>query len=184
MDHVLNVVATTEKILTDLKYPKDFIEEAKVAALLHNIGTIDGKEGHANRSYLMVKEYFSKNNIHLKNEEMVLEAIKIHSDGFDTGNIIALVLIFSDKLDIKKTRVAKEGYNIIGMRQFQYIDDIIISITQYTISVDFKATNGLSKKELENFYFIRKVFSAITSLANKLKINYKVTLNNDIWAIK
>ena len=56
----------------------------------------------------------------------ILDAIKIHSGGFDSDNIIALTLVLSDKLDIKHTKVAKEGYNIKGMKELQYIKDISI----------------------------------------------------------
>ena len=109
LDHVLNVTKLVEVLLSKFGYDNEFIEEAKVAALLHDVGVIEGKEGHALRSYNYVKDYFKRKNIKLKNEELVLEAIKIHSDGFDTENIIALTLILSDKLDIKYTRMAKAG---------------------------------------------------------------------------
>ena len=105
LKHVLNVVSMTEKLLTDLNCDKALIEEAKIAALLHDLGCIEGKNNHAHRSYSMAKKYFEKNKINLKNENLILDAIKTHSDGFDTDNKIAVILILCDKLDIKKTRI-------------------------------------------------------------------------------
>lgn len=58
ISHVLNVTIMVEKILSYLKYNRQFIECAKIAAILHDTGANEGKEGHAYRSYI-----FAKNNI-------------------------------------------------------------------------------------------------------------------------
>ncbi len=84
-----------------LNYNEDLIYSTKIASILHDTGALQGKDGHAFRSYEFAKKYFEDNNINLKNQEQVLEAIKIHSDGFDTDNVIALCLILADKLDDK-----------------------------------------------------------------------------------
>lgn len=182
-NHVNNVALLTEKLLRDLKYDEKFIEEAKVAAILHDTGSIKGKDGHAFRSYEFAKQYFKDNNIKLENEELVLDAIKTHSDGFDTDNIIALSLIISDKLDIKHTRVAKEGYNIDGMRQMQYIEDIVVNIDNNVLKINFVCNELIDKKELEDFYFIKKVFKAIIAFANKMNLKKEVAFNNEKWEI-
>lgn len=181
LSHVQNVTNMMEKIFTDLNYDSHFIEEAKVAGILHDLGAIEGKDNHAYRGYLMAKDYIDTHQIELKNKDLVLEAIKMHSDHFNTDNMILCILIFCDKLDIKKSRVAKEGYNITGMRQLQYIDDIETSITDKDIIVNFKIENGYDQKELEEFYFTEKVFNAIKALANKLNRNYKISINNKDW---
>lgn len=180
-NHVNNVALLTEKLLQELKYDENFIEEAKIAAILHDVGCLDGKDGHANRGYEYSKLYLKDNNINLNNEDLVLEAIKIHSDGFDTNNIIALALILSDKLDIKYTRVAKEGYCIEGMRQLQYIKDILINIEDNKLVIKFICDNNINKKELEEFYFIPKVFKSIIAFSNKMNLIPEVLFNNDKW---
>ena len=181
LDHVLNVTKLVEVLLSKFGYDNEFIEEAKVAALLHDVGVTEGKEGHALRSYNYVKDYFKRKNIKLKNEELVLDAIKIHSDGFDTENIIALTLILSDKLDIKYTRMAKAGYDVPGMRQIQYIDDIILNIDNNKLVIDFKFDEKINKKELEEYYFITKVFKAIISFSKKMNLEPVVRYNENIW---
>lgn len=180
-NHVNNVAILIENLLRDLNYDESFIEEAKVAAILHDTGSIKGKDGHAFRSYEFAKQYFKDNNIKLENEELVLDAIKTHSDGFDTDNIIALALIISDKLDIKHTRVAKEGYNVKGMRQMQYIDDIVVNIDNNILKINFLCNELIDKKELEDFYFVKKVFKAIIAFANKMNLKKEVTFNNEKW---
>ena len=179
--HVSNVAELVEKLLHNLNYDSDLIEEAKIAAILHDVGCLEGKEGHALRSYEYAKEYFKKKEMELKYKELVLEAIKIHSDGFDTNNIIALALILSDKLDIKYTRVAKEGYNIKGMKELQFIKDILIDIHNNILEINFICDDKIKKKELEEFYFMAKVFKAIESFSIKMNLMPNVLFNYKKW---
>jgi HD superfamily phosphohydrolase YqeK len=181
LQHVDNVSYLVEKILTDLNYDMEFIEEAKIASLLHDTGCIDGKEAHAKKSYEYAKDYFKRKNIHLNNKELILEAIKIHSNGFDSDIIIALVLMLSDKLDINYTRIAKEGYNIPGMRQLQYIDNIIVKINNNNLNINFLCNDKININELEDFYFIKKVFRAIISFSNKMNLLPIVQINGSKW---
>lgn len=183
-NHVYNVSLLVEKLLKSLNYNEKFIDEAKVAAILHDTGSLEGKEGHAFRSYEFAKQYFKDNNLILDNEDLVLDAIRCHSDGFDTDNIIALALIISDKLDIKYTRVAKEGYKVEGMRQMQYIRDIVVEVVNGVLKVDFVCDELIDKSELEEFYFVKKVFKAIGAFSNKMNLNKRVTFNGVDWEIR
>ena len=103
-NHIISVTNLVESILKSLNYDEKFIIKAKIACLFHDIGALEGKEGHQYRSYEFTKKYFKDNNISFDGIDDVLEAIKIHSDGFETNNIIALSLILSDKLDVKKNK--------------------------------------------------------------------------------
>ena len=179
LDHVKNVAKLVESLLSELGYDDSFIEEAKIAALLHDTGAIEGKNNHSLRSYEFAKKYFEKNNIILKNKDLVLEAIKIHSDGFNSDNIIALALILSDKLDIKYTRVAKEGYKVKGMKELQYITNIFIEINNKNIEIKFICHEKINKNELEGFYFMEKVFKAIMAFSKKMNLNPRVLFNNE-----
>lgn len=181
LDHVKNVAKLVESLLRQLEYEESFIEEAKIAAILHDIGAIEGKKNHALRSYNFAKKYITENNIILKNKDLVLDAIKIHSDGFDSDNIIALTLILGDKLDIKHTRVAKEGYNIKGMKELQYIQDIYVVIKNKNLKIQFICDDKINKNELEEFYFIIKVFKSIISFSRKMNLNPQVLFNNNEW---
>jgi len=179
--HVQNVAEIVEKLLVQLEFPADFIEEAKIAALLHDAGALQGKAGHAIRGYEFAQNYFKRRNIHLKFEAQVLDAIKVHSDGFESHNVMALALMFGDKLDITRTRVALAGYEAKGMRQLQYIDDIEISISQQKLSVNFIHAREMDVGELESFYFMKKVFKAIQRFSCKAELDYEILRNNERW---
>lgn len=180
-DHVTNVCNWVEQLLRALKYDEGFIEEAKISAILHDTGCIEGKQNHQYRGYEFAKQYLKDNNLKLKYEDLVLEAIKLHSDGFDTDNMMALVLILSDKLDIKYNRVTIEGFKIEGMRQMQYIKEAEIQIDDGTLKINYICDDKIDIEELNNYYFIPKVFKAIKTFADKLNLSVELTLNDKPW---
>ena len=182
-EHILNVTDLVEKILSSLGYDEEFITKAKIACLFHDVGALQEKDNHALRSYEYAKKYFKEHNISFDDDLDVLEAIKIHSEGFDSNNIIALSLILADKLDIKKTRITKSGKKVIGNRQYKYIEDIIINITDNCLIIKFVADDGIDMKELNEYYFTKKVFKAIDSFSKKMNLTYKILLNDNVWSI-
>lgn len=181
--HINNVSLLVSKILKELNFDEDYIYKALIACVLHDTGAVTGKENHAYRSYVYAKDYFFTNDIKFEGMDLVLEAIRIHSDGFDTNNEIALALILADKLDIKKDRISSFGLTIPGNRQYAHIEDIDILIKDGILTISFLSDNRIDLKELNEYYFTKKVFNAIKSFANKLGLKYKVLLDGEKWNI-
>lgn len=94
--------------------------------MFHGVGCLQGKDGHEERSYEFAKDYFKRNNISFDSIEDVLDAIKLHRDGFYSDNVIAQSLILADKLDVKESRIGEEGKKVIGNRQYAHIEDILV----------------------------------------------------------
>lgn len=183
LTHINNVINTVETVLEELNYNNKIIEEAKISALLHDIGCIKGKEGHAERSYEMARQYFEENNINTGNNEMILEAIKLHSGKEDTDNFIAKTLVFADKLDIKADRLRDSWKNTDVIKEFQYIEDVIVNITKDTLSVNVIANKKINKASFESYYFIAKTFKAIENFAKELTLKPEILFNNETWVI-
>lgn len=183
LPHINNVIEMVEKILIQLNYDEEYIENAKIAALLHDIGYAGIKKDHEIRSHDIAKKYFNDRRIKLKYEKEILEAIKNHREGFDSNNVMVLALILADKTDIKKTRLAPEGYEIDGLNQYQYINDIIIEKKNDDFIVQFLINKNANKKKLEEWYFTIKVHNAIKSFANHLNFNPKILWNNTEWVL-
>lgn len=182
IEHVLNVTTMVEQILTYLKFDNEYIECAKIAAILHDTGADEGKDGHAYRSYLFAKNYLTQKQIFLPYEDEILEAIKIHSDGFETDNMMALAIILADKLDVKSNRITKEGQKVVGNRQYKYINDIEIKIENQKMMINFLADAKIDITELEQYYFTAKIIKAIKSFCLKVKLEPIITINNIKWA--
>lgn len=177
-DHIKNVTDIATNLLKQLNYDDNTIYRSKIACLLHDVGAIKGKEGHDIRSYEFAKKLFEDNNWNFLDKDKVLDAIKNHSAGFDTDNILTLSIILADKLDIKSSRISEEGKSVIGNRQYGHIKDILIYIKNNTLIINFTTDNKLDINEFNEYYFTKKVFKAIESFSNKLNLNYQVMIDN------
>lgn len=182
-EHVKNVSKIAEKILTDLNFDEDTIYKCKIACILHDIGALEGKEEHAQRSFEYAKKMFEDKNWIFEDSENVLDAIKNHSSGFETNNILTLSIILADKLDIKKTRISEEGKKVEGNRQYQHIEDIIINIQDNVLNVNFITDGKMIMKEVNNYYFTKKVFKAVESFSKRLNLKYYILLDNKPWIL-
>lgn len=112
---------------------------------------------------------------------MVLDAIKNHSDGFETDNIITLAIIFADKIDLTKNRLNKLGYTIEGVRQMEHIKRVRVRVSGGRLFVQYIIDKKFNKEEFETFYFIPKLFKAISSFAKKAGLRPVVLLGDSEW---
>jgi len=181
--HIKNVVHTIQSVLQQLDFDDKTIENAKIAAFLHDIGMKHGKRDHAQKSYEMAREYFTDNLINTGANEEILEAIKYHSNGLE-NNFIASALAFADKLDIKYTRITELGKREKGNRQYYYIYNIVVKVTSNNLKVMFLVDNKCNKQELEEYYFTKKVFKAITNFAKIINRTPLIYFNDNEWILE
>lgn len=182
-EHVKNVMTNAVKLLTDLNFDEETITSCKIACLLHDIGSLQGKEGHAERSYEFAQKYFQDHNWHFQNLENILDAIKNHSSGFESNNILTTVIVLADKLDVKKNRISEEGKKYPGNRQYSHINDITINTTNNLLTVNFITDGALDLKETNEYYFTAKIFNAIKSFSEKMHLDYSILLDNNKWEL-
>ena len=182
-EHITNVANMVKKILSELNVNEEIIYKAEIASILHDVGALEGKENHAYRSYEFAKKYFNDNKINFEGMDLVTEAIKIHSDGFETENIIALSLILSDKLDVKKNRISEEGKKYIGNRQYAHIENIIVNVKDKMLQIEFVTDGNMDIKEANEYYFTKKIFKSIKAFSQKMGLEYAVLLDNREWKI-
>ena len=182
-EHITNVANMVKKILSELNVNEEIIYKAEIASILHDVGALEGKENHAYRSYEFAKKYFKDNKINFEGMDLVTEAIKIHSDGFETENIIALSLILSDKLDVKKNRISEEGKKYIGNRQYAHIENIIVNVKDKMLQIEFLTDGDMDIKEANEYYFTKKIFKSIEAFSKKMGLEYAVLLDNREWKI-
>jgi HD superfamily phosphohydrolase YqeK len=181
--HILKVINTVETVLTKLDCNVDIVECGKIAALLHDIGCIKGKENHAFVSYNMANEYLSDKDISDEYKKIILDAIIDHSEGKHLTSIVGAVLVFADKIDYDRDRLAPIGYEIENFNQVQYIDHIEVSLSSDTLIVKFVVSDMFDKSKLEKYYFTPKLFKAIYNFSDYLKVKPCVKLNDEEWKL-
>lgn len=181
LNHVTNVTNMAIEILQSLKCDDFTIRNAELAGLLHDIGCIEGKDGHEIRSYEMAKNYLEKKDI--DNIEPVLDAIKSHRKVESNSTILTKVLILSDKLDIKKTRITEAGKLVTGNRQYCYIEDINLEINENSLNINFVIDEKVDLEELLDYYFTKKLFNSIVEFSRSLNLKYYIKINNELLTI-
>ena len=184
VEHVNNVSQIAEKILIDLNFDEEVLYNCKIACLLHDVGALEGKDEHAERSFQYASKLFFDKGWIFKDSNVVLDAIKNHSSGFESNDILTLAIILADKLDVKKSRISEEGKKIEGNRQYAHIEDIIIDINNNKLTINFVTDNMINMQEVNNYYFTLKIFKAIDSFSKKLDLQYDILIDNKIWNIK
>ena len=117
--HVSRVIERTEHYMRLAGADEVLVDEAKVAALLHDTGLLIAEKNHAEHSYEFAKDYLKKKKIELRDRKEVLNAIRVHSNGFDSDSLMALSLILADKLDHGPMRLTDVGRETPGIRQIQ-----------------------------------------------------------------
>ena len=168
-EHVKNVTKIAEKILTDLNIDEDTIYKCKIACLLHDIGCIQGKEGHAQRSFEYARKFFEDKRWIFQGSDEVLDAIKNHGSGFETNSVIGLSIIIADKLDIKKTRITEEGKKIEGNRQYVHIEDITINIENGMLKINFITDGNI---DMKGTMIVEKAFNYVDKHKEKILDEY------------
>jgi len=103
--HAKFVANRVEEILANLHFDKRTIEIGKIAGLLHDIGCVAGKHGHALASSKMCEKFLHKINITALEKDVIIQAIADHSSGNDIKSAIGAALLIADKTDLSKERI-------------------------------------------------------------------------------
>lgn len=183
LNHIKRVEKIVDNVLKRLNFDEDFIYKEKIACILHDTGAILGKENHAYRSFLFARDYFIDNNIEFDEKDLILDAIKNHSDGFDENNLYGTILIFSDKLDMTKERLSDYGKRVKGNKEYSHVNKININIEKNFLEINFITDGKVNLKDINEYYFTKKIFKAIRSFSDKLNLKYKVLLDGKKWNI-
>jgi HD superfamily phosphodiesterase len=106
LGHVGKVADISAYILTELGYNERYVELAKIAGIMHDIGNMVNRDEHAQTGAVLA--FHILRDMGMDPEEIVLitSAIGNHDEG--TGqpvNLISAALILADKSDVRRSRV-------------------------------------------------------------------------------
>ena len=140
MGHITRVMNYVETILKGIGADEHTIELGKVAAYLHDIGAIMGKSGHAERSADFVNNYLTNLNISEEDKNLIVDAIRYHSNGSTT--IIGAALTFADKIDMQKARMLRFKENNYIHDNIKHMLNVELDVNKEAIIVNI-ITDGL-----------------------------------------
>lgn len=182
MKHILNVIGLSEKISSILNLKDREKLMLQTALVLHDIGSISGRENHGYKSMLFAEKYLQDMKLFSESElDEIYLAIKLHDECFDysllTTKLLWLVNLI-DKLDFCKDRLEDNYrerfdysvYEDIDHLEFDFNDNnFIIKIIKINnpkiISAENLFNRNLFSKAMltfllfcENFNYVPKVF--------------------------
>ena len=177
--HVTNVCKIMDKLCDTLKIEGEEKETLLVAAALHDIGQVDGREGHGRKAKEFLIANFENEFKDGKFYNEMLTAIEQHDNKCVVENpLFTLLLQFCDKMDFSKERLEENYKEKFGYRCWENVDrvDYIYNDNQFGINI---ITSGV--EEFDRLFsrekFSGKVVNAVNVLAEKLG-KEPVILNN------
>lgn len=142
--HTTFVINTVEKILAGLKFDNEVIELGKIAALLHDIGTINGKKGHVHRSSEMCIKFLDKTNLSQASKNIIIHAIYDHSNGDDLNSPVGAALLLADKINLSKDRVLELGKSDNSLSNFLNVEETVLTVRNKDIIINYVANDKFS----------------------------------------
>ena len=119
-----------------------------VTGLVHDIGMIKGKKGHAENGSKLAEIYLKKFDfLNEKDIMQITKAIKNHGNGGENPDEIIAFLAISDKADMCKAR------SLGNLSPIQYIDDYNLRLENGILQMHYTISNNKGK---EGLYIIPK----------------------------
>lgn len=147
--HASLVSSRAAKILCDLGYSEKYIELAKIAGYLHDIGNMINRNDHAQSGALLAYNILLRMGMDIPDIVTISSAIGNHDEG--TGNAVdpvSAALILADKSDVRNTRVRRQNtvtYDIHDRVNFAVKkSDIIINNEEGKICLNMEIDTEIS----------------------------------------
>lgn len=176
--HTTFVINTIESLLTKLNFGEDVIELGKIAGLLHDIGTIDGKKGHAHRSSEMCIHFLEKTKLSQECKGIIIHAIEDHSNGNEINSPVGAALLIADKIDISKNRVLELGKQDRWHSNLLNIEETILIVEDKNIIINYIVNDKFSRKILSEEW--KKGITLPIKASNYFDCNCIFQLNGNI----
>lgn len=179
LKHVKNVCNIMNKLCDTLEIIGEEKEALLIAAALHDVGQVKGREEHGRKSKEFVIENFEAELRNHPYYNEILEAIEKHSDSFVIENSLFTILLqFCDKMDFSKDRLEDNYKEKFRYYCYENIDSVGFICNDECFGINITTSN------IDNFAscflnedFSKKVINAVKNLAKKLN-KKPVVLNN------
>lgn len=171
IEHMDRVANNVYQLLQGCNFSERICKLGYIAGLIHDIGMIEGKSGHAQKGAEMAKQFLEKLQlVDIDGMEVIINAIENHGDGGDTTEPIALSLAICDKADMCKKR------SFGNLSPIQLIESYTMKVKQNKLQIYYKISNLKGK---EGLYIIPKSIDVPKALAKKLGLQVEFYINGE-----
>jgi len=104
--HVLKCAEVASSLLKELGYEERYVELARIAGYMHDIGNVINRDDHAQSGAVMAFRILDKMGVAPEDVAVVITAIGNHDEHTAYPvNAVAAALILADKTDVRRSRV-------------------------------------------------------------------------------
>lgn len=168
MKHVKNVCNIMNDLCTLFNIEKEEKEALMIAAALHDIGIVEGRDNHAAKSRKYIEENFSDELQNNRYYNEILTAIESHSDIREGDTFFTQLLQAADKFDFTKNRLEdnyREKYEYIFTEEIESIN-FIYDETYFGIDIVMNEIDNFAEKFC-NHHFFQKVIKLVSIIAKE-----------------
>ena len=169
IEHMNRVADNVYKLLKEYNCDRKTCTLGYIAGLIHDIGMIYGKKGHAQNGAEMSKTFLTKLHLlDILDIESIANAIKNHGSGGDNPDVITSFLTISDKADMCKVRSLGKSSPI------KFIENYKLKIQNGILHIDYTMTDLKGK---DGLYIIPKSIDIPRVLGRNLGLQVKIYIN-------
>lgn len=173
MDRVANNVY---KLLKEYNCDEHTCILGYITGLVHDIGMIKGKKGHAENGSELAKGFLQKFDfINEKDILKITNAIKNHGNGGENPDELTAFLAISDKADMCKARY------LGNLSPIQFIDEYKLKLEKNVLELRYIISNNKGK---EGLYTIPKSIDIPKKIGKELGLKVEFYINGEIEEFK
>ena len=179
--HVGLVAEKCGYILETLGYPEHYVEIAKIAAYLHDIGNLVNRIDHSQSGAVMAFRILDNLKMDPEDIAEIVAAIGNHDEGTGTPvSPLAAALILADKSDVRRSRVRNTD-----VANFDIHDRVNYSVTKAQLKINEEKTLIKLKLAVDTHYgsvmdyfeiFMNRMILC-RKAAEKLGLQFKLIIN-------
>lgn len=130
--HTTIVSERAGRILSELGYPLERVELAKIAGYLHDIGNCVNRQDHAHSGAILAYNILKDMGMNIQDRTEIMTAIGNHDEATGTAvSDISAALILADKSDVHRNRVVKTN-----IATFDKHDKVNYAVTNAELNLD------------------------------------------------
>ena len=177
--HINNVIENSKRLAITFNLNNKQTELLLIAATLHDIGYLFGKDDHAYNGGIYSKELLETWEFSKEDIEIISNAISNHGGKTkeEYEEIISMCLICADKLDFINTR-----YDITKLKEeylstFPYISDTYLDYKNNQIVLNINVSKNFDVKIFEISSYYNKLEKFLNLLSERLNASYTIKFN-------
>ncbi|MCL2168823.1 MAG: HD domain-containing protein [Defluviitaleaceae bacterium] len=151
--HAMFVVRTVEYILQSLSYDARMVEMGKIAALLHDIGNIAGRNSHARKGAALASVFLDDaGRLSPEERDIIVHAIRDHSEGKSISSAVGAALLIADKVHVSKERLLPTKNVDDWHKNLLEVENVDLQISDKSIIINYITTEAFCKDLLMDGY--------------------------------